>query len=294
MRSTQPLTVCKLPLKRKPFHFPLAVFVVIVIIAALHNPIVILTSWLSGYSGISRIIAGQLIVGLQTKGSEQRTTVTSIPETALHSKENIFGHATHLLRGIDGHFDAIAQLFARLSHALRNVGRRERVRIDVDVQAGVCVHLGAARLIDDAQVERIHGEAGQARPDLVHVQLIQDAGARQYRGTAPMGESQLLARENARRLRVIGREHRERGVTGHAQREADPHLGRHIGVEHGEAARVLVLVLQRGQAEGKVLRELLDKVFARLFAAHKLVHDTGGGGRCLLNRIPDAQKLKFL
>ena len=79
----------------------------------------------------------------------------------------------NLFAGVDGVLEPVADLLAGLAEHVRDVLRREGVRVDVDVPAGFAL-LRTTRLVDDAQVERIHREAGQPVADL-------EVGLKKYR-----------------------------------------------------------------------------------------------------------------
>lgn len=221
------------------------------------------------------------------------SSLFSVPFSVLISEDDVFSYATNLLGGIDRHLHSVSDLLARLPHTLRDVGRRECVWIDVDVESLVLVlDLRTPGLVDDAQVERVHAEAGQAASQFVHVQLIQSPGAGQQRSTSSMGESDFLATEDSSVGRVIRGKDRVRGIAGHAQREPNAQLGGHIGIGNAQPARVAVFMLQRRQSQNKVLRQLLNGVLSGLLATGHIVHDTCGGGRGLLNGVPDAEELQ--
>lgn len=214
----------------------------------------------------------------------------TIPHT-IGLKQDRLHHSAHLLAGADRPLHAIADLLARLAEHARNAARRERVRVDGNVVAIALRVRRAAGLIDDAQVERIDAVRAEAGAQLVHVHLVHAGRARQQRGALPVRHRQLLAREDAGELRVVGEEHGERGIAGNAERKVDAHLGRHVAIGHGQLAGVAVHVLDGRQADGEVLRRLLDGEGARLRAARYVVHQAAGRGGGLLDGIPDAEEL---
>lgn len=207
-------------------------------------------------------------------------------------EDDVFSNSTHLLRGVDGHLHAIAQFLAGLSHGLGDIGSRERVWIDVDIESLVFVlNLRASGLVDDAQIEGVDRETGQARTQLIGVQLVQCPGARQQSGTASVGKADLLAREDSRVTGVVRGEDCVGCIPSHTQWETDAQLSWHIWVGHTELSCVAVLVLEWGQSQDKVLRQLLDEILSGLFATGHVVHHTCGRGGGLLNGVPDAEEL---